>query len=210
MIGRWVRRGTLRLVRVCYGRFSGTRGAHSLVGNQSSVSTFTHLIISLESSSSIERTKKEKQRKRKGHIWHFTTAFFSTEPRPRRIAERRGSEWERERERETERNSQTLISERSAMAASKDRENFVYIAKLAEQAERYEGFKFFLCFLWLWRAHARRCAWFWWFLFIRLLVSTNLSSLISFYIIFSEKKKYFFWSIWCAIYCLLSLWLQVE
>ena len=100
MIGRWVRRGTLRLVRVCYGRFSGTRGAHSLGGNQSSVSTFTHLIISLESSSSIERTKKEKQRKRKGHIWHFTTAFFSTEPRPRRIAERRGSEWERERARE--------------------------------------------------------------------------------------------------------------
>lgn len=25
------------------------------------------------------------------------------------------------------------------MAASKDRENFVYVAKLAEQAERYDG-----------------------------------------------------------------------
>lgn len=32
------------------------------------------------------------------------------------------------------------------MASSKDRDNFVYIAKLAEQAERYEGLKFFLCF----------------------------------------------------------------
>jgi len=47
----------------------------------------------------------------------------------------------REREREISQfpNSQTLISLRSTMASSKDRENFVYIAKLAEQAERYEG-----------------------------------------------------------------------
>ena len=32
------------------------------------------------------------------------------------------------------------------MASSKDRDNFVYIAKLAEQAERYEGliFSYFL------------------------------------------------------------------
>ena len=28
------------------------------------------------------------------------------------------------------------------MASSKDRENFVYIAKLAEQAERYDGLAF--------------------------------------------------------------------
>lgn len=68
------------------------------------------------------------------------SSLFSTEPRPRRIAEREREETlksERVRKRE---NSQTLISQRSAMASSKDRENFVYIAKLAEQAERYEGF----------------------------------------------------------------------
>ncbi|KAK7401920.1 hypothetical protein VNO78_13789 [Psophocarpus tetragonolobus] len=53
-------------------------------------------------------------------------------PRPKRIAES-VSECEREKE-----ISQTLISKRSAMASTKDRENFVYIAKLAEQAERYE------------------------------------------------------------------------
>lgn len=31
------------------------------------------------------------------------------------------------------------------MASTKERENFVYIAKLAEQAERYDGENFNLC-----------------------------------------------------------------
>ena len=45
--------------------------------------------------------------------------------------------------------AENLISERSMMASSKDRDNFVYIAKLAEQAERYDGFHLSLFCLWI-------------------------------------------------------------
>lgn len=48
--------------------------------------------------------------------------------------------WERVRERGEVRESERREKGcRSSMASTKERENFVYIAKLAEQAERYEG-----------------------------------------------------------------------
>ena len=94
------------------------------------------------------KDQKGKTEKKEGtHLtFHDRVLFYGASTKKNR-REKRVRVRKRERERETERNSQTLISERSAMAASKDRENFVYIAKLAEQAERYEGFKFFHCFL---------------------------------------------------------------
>jgi len=41
-------------------------------------------------------------------------------------------------ERESKQEERAKVS-RISMASTKERENFVYIAKLAEQAERYEG-----------------------------------------------------------------------
>ncbi|WVY99599.1 hypothetical protein V8G54_025669 [Vigna mungo] len=66
---------------------------------------------------------------------------------PYRAPESPTSARKNRRERVRVRNRVRSSESRSAMASSKDRDNFVYIAKLAEQAERYEGLKFFLCFL---------------------------------------------------------------
>lgn len=47
---------------------------------------------------------------------------------------------QRRRERESNCKVDSRGRKRSAMASTKERENFVYVAKLAEQAERYDGF----------------------------------------------------------------------
>ena len=155
-----------------------------------------------------QKDRKDKIRKRQGHPRHF-----SPQPFPYRTSSKKNRK-EREREREFTNCdfAKTLISKRSVMASSKERETFVYIAKLAEQAERYEGFR---ASSFSSPTFPSMCLN---FVDTCLLVIAYFELVLSKYMFFSSilyqfqcKKLNFLCKIWLSrltVYCLLSVWLR--